>query len=182
MGRSTPPIARVLAAFPIIPVFHHSIFFCPVSISKWGGLRPFTFQQLGVSLIEFQALPGPEERALRAKTMRQHSFSGLGGRAILSLGARLVRCRGGRPGARRARLNLRKHGRISGWISFPADAFSAQRPSFRAQACFFCKKGKDRSERGKKQGDTIPGAEMVRFVVREARARKFYFIDFQGRS
>jgi len=34
---------------------------------------------MGVSSIEFQALPGPEARALRAKTMRRTSFLELGG-------------------------------------------------------------------------------------------------------
>ena len=57
---------------------------------------PFTFYQVNVSLIEFQALPGPEARALRAKIIRQHSFSGLGGQAVLSPGTGLFRCRGGR--------------------------------------------------------------------------------------
>jgi hypothetical protein len=139
MAGSNPPINRLPAVFPIIPVFHLSIFFCLVSISKWE-LRLFTFQQLGVSLIEFQALPGPGARALRAKTMRQYSFSGLGGQAILSPGTGLSRCRGARPGARWARLILRKPDRISGCISFPADAFSAQRPSFRATSLLFRRK------------------------------------------
>jgi hypothetical protein len=53
-------------------------------------LPPFTFQQADVSLIEFQALPGPEARALRAKTMRQHSFSGLGGQ--LKCGMPIAEC------------------------------------------------------------------------------------------
>ena len=67
-------------------------------------MPPFTFQQVDVNLIEFRALPGPEARALRAKIMRQHSFSGLGGQAVLSPGKGLFRCRGARPGARWARL------------------------------------------------------------------------------
>jgi hypothetical protein len=34
-----------------------------------GMIAPFAFQQVDVSLIKFQALPGPEARALRAKTI-----------------------------------------------------------------------------------------------------------------
>jgi hypothetical protein len=112
-------------------------------------LPSFTFQQVDVNHIEFRALPGSEARTLRAKIMRQHSFSGLGGQAVLSPGKGLIRCRGARPGARWARLFLRKPDRISGWISFPADAFSAQRPSFRATSLLFRKKERTKVKGGK---------------------------------
>ena len=107
------------------------------------SLPPFIFQQVDLSLIEFRALPGPKARALRAKTMRQHSFSGLGGQAVHSPETGLFRCRG----ARWARLILRKPDRISGWISFPADAFSAQRPSSRATSLLFRKKERTKVRR-----------------------------------
>jgi len=105
---------------------------------------PLTFHQVYAGLIEFRALPGPEARALRAKIMRQHSSSGLGGQAVLCPRTGLFRCRGARPKARWARLILRKPNRLSVWISFPADAFSAQRPSFRATSLFF--RGKERNQ------------------------------------
>jgi len=38
-----------------------------------------TFQEVGVNFIEFRAMPGPEAWTLRARTMKQHSFSGVGG-------------------------------------------------------------------------------------------------------
>ena len=63
-------------------------------------LRTFNFSQAGARWIEFQALPGPEARALRAKTMRPASFLGRGGQAVLSLGIGLFRCRGAPVGAR----------------------------------------------------------------------------------
>jgi hypothetical protein len=47
-------------------------------------LPPFIFGQAGRRWIEFQVLPGRETRALREKTMRQGSFSGSGGQALLS--------------------------------------------------------------------------------------------------
>jgi hypothetical protein len=46
-------------------------------------LAPFTFRQMAVSSIEFQALHGPEARPLGAKTIRQGSFLGPGGQAVL---------------------------------------------------------------------------------------------------
>ena len=52
--------------------------------------------------------------------------------------------------ARWARLILRKPDRISGWISFPADAFSAQRPSFRATSLLFRKKERTKVKGGKR--------------------------------
>jgi hypothetical protein len=45
----------------------------------WGALPTFTFRQVGERWIELQALPGPEARALRAKTMRRPSCLGPGG-------------------------------------------------------------------------------------------------------
>jgi 8-oxo-dGTP pyrophosphatase MutT (NUDIX family) len=55
----------------------------PLSSRRWIILPPFTFRQVGRRWIEFQAFPGPEARALRAKTMRHPSFSGSGGQALL---------------------------------------------------------------------------------------------------
>jgi hypothetical protein len=66
-----------------------------MSIGPWG-LPPFTFRQVGGRWIEFQALPGPGARALRAKTMRHPSFSGSGGQAVLRARTRLFRCKGAR--------------------------------------------------------------------------------------
>jgi hypothetical protein len=112
-------------------------------------LPTFTFLQVGVKAIEFQALPGPEARALPGKTMRHGSFLDRagplpsmvqGGQAILSPAIGVFRCRGARPGARAARPILRKPSRISGQNSFPADAFSAQRPCFRATSLVWSRK------------------------------------------
>jgi len=63
-------------------------------------LPPFTFRQMGVCSIELQALPDPEARPLCAKTIRQGSFLGPGGQAVLSPKTGLIPCRGARPGAR----------------------------------------------------------------------------------
>ena len=38
----------------------------------------FSFSQVGVKAIEFQAMPGPEARALRAKTMKARLVSWIG--------------------------------------------------------------------------------------------------------
>jgi hypothetical protein len=46
-------------------------------------LTPFSFRQMGVSSIEFQALPGPEVRPLCAKTIRHGPLLGPGGQAVL---------------------------------------------------------------------------------------------------
>jgi len=123
-------------------------------------LSTFTFRQVGVRPIEFQALPGPEARALRAKTMRRVSSLRPGGQ--FKCGMSIAEC-GMEKGsensefhipnselgnARWARLILRKHGAISESISFPADAFSAQRPCFRATSLLFSRKGNRKSEDG----------------------------------
>ena len=108
-----------------------------------NGLPTFTFRQVGVKEMEFQAVPGPEARALRGKIMRHRSFLGSGGQAVLSPRRGVFRCRGARPGARAARPILRKPRRISGWNSFPTDAFSAQsrqRRDFRATSSVWSKK------------------------------------------
>jgi hypothetical protein len=41
-------------------------------------LPTFSFSQVGVKAIEFQAMPGPEARALRAKTMKARLVSWIG--------------------------------------------------------------------------------------------------------
>jgi len=106
---------------------------------------PLHSLSLGLRWIEFQALPGPEARALRAKTMRRASFPGPGGQ--FKCGMWSAECGMARTetknsefpipnsefgGDRWARLALRRHGGVSEWNSFPADAFCAQRPCFRA--------------------------------------------------
>jgi len=99
------------------------------------SLPTFTFRQVGVKAMEIQAVPGsevPPLAGLHGKIMRHESFLGPGGQADLSPKTWIFRCRGAQPGARAARPILRKPRRISGWNSFPADAFSVQRPCFRA--------------------------------------------------
>jgi len=54
--------------------------------------------------------------------------------------------------ARWARPILRRPGEISEWISFPADAFCAQRPCPRATSLLFRIKGNRKSEMGKDLG------------------------------
>ncbi len=66
-----------------------------------------------------------------------------GGQAVLSPRKGAFRCRD----ARCARLILRKHGGSPSG-SFPADAFSAQRPCFRATSLVFTRKGNHKSEGG----------------------------------
>jgi hypothetical protein len=104
------------------------------------ALPTFTFRQVGVKAMEFQAVPGPEARALHGKIMRHESFLGPGGQTDLSPRTGIFRCRGAQPGARAARPIQRKPRRISGWNSFPADAFSVQRPCFRATSSVWSKK------------------------------------------
>jgi len=62
-----------------------------------------------------------------------------------------------------ARLALRKHGVISGWISFPADAFSAQFPRFPATRFPFGRKGNHKNEGrqglGREGDETVGGWE-----------------------
>jgi hypothetical protein len=60
-------------------------------------LPRFAFRQVDISPVELQELPGPEARPLRAKIMRQFSFLGLGGQAVLSPRTGVIRCRGSRP-------------------------------------------------------------------------------------
>ena len=131
-----------------------------VNTAKAGKIRlnprrflpTFTFLQVGIRAIEFQALPGLEARALRAKTMRRASLPGPGGQVLLPPRTGFVRCRGARPGARAARPILRKQSRISGQNSFPADAFSAQsrqRRDFRATTLLLSRKGSHKSEGGR---------------------------------
>ena len=111
-------------------------------------LPPFTIRQVGRRGVEFQAFPGPEARALRAKTIRRASFPGSGGQAVLPPRTGLLYCRGARLGARWARLIVRKHGGISDSNSFSADAFSVQRPCFRATSLLFQRKENRKSEGG----------------------------------
>ena len=96
-------------------------------------------------------MPGPKARAFRAKTMRRRSFLGPGGQVFLPPRTELVRCRGGRPGARWARLTkLRivdcgmRVDKEKQKIRNPqseirnnwADAFCAKRPCLRATTLF----------------------------------------------
>jgi hypothetical protein len=110
---------------------------------RFSGLPTFTFRQVGVRSVEFQALPGSEARALRGKTIRHASFLGPGGQALLSLRTGGFRCRGARRGARWTRLILRKHGRIFDWIFFPPMLFPrnpAKGGTSGPQACFLAGK------------------------------------------
>ena len=100
---------------------------------------PFTFQQVDVSLIEFQALPGPKARALRAKIMRQHSVSGLGGQAVLSPGTGLFRCRGGRAPGGPASICGNPIGSPDGFL-FPPMLFPRNALAPGPQVCFFAKR------------------------------------------
>jgi hypothetical protein len=136
---------------PIEPAFYIGQVTC---VNDKLSLAPLTFRQVSVGPIEFQALPGPEVRLRRTpKIMRHASVLGPGGQAVLSPRTGLFRCRGARSirldcelGARWARPILRKHGRTSDWISFPADAFCAQRPSFRAPSLLMSRKRNHQSE------------------------------------
>jgi methylmalonyl-CoA/ethylmalonyl-CoA epimerase len=93
-------------------------------------------------------LPDREARALRAKIMRRASLPGLGGQVVLFPKTEVLPCRDARPGARWARLALRKDGGISEWNSFPADAFCAQRPCFPATSLLLSRKENRKSEGG----------------------------------
>jgi hypothetical protein len=121
-------------------------------------LPTFNFRQVGIRPVEFQVLAGPEAGALRGKTMRRASFFGPGGQAVFSRVPGWSD--GGAPGLSvssaepMARLILRKDGAISEWISFPTDAFSAQRPCFQARSLLLSRKENCRGE--SKQALEIP--------------------------
>jgi len=116
--------------------------------SAFKNLPTFTFPQVGIKAIEFQAMPGPETRAWCAKIMRPRSFLGPGGQIVLFLRTGVFRCRGARPGTRAARPILRKRSRISGQNFFPADAFSAPCPCFRATSLLWREQRTPKSEGG----------------------------------
>jgi hypothetical protein len=103
-------------------------------------LPTFTFRHVFVSPIEFRPLLGPEARALRAKTMRHGSFSGSGGQ--FKCGMPIAEC-----GMKKESKKIRnpKPAIRNNW----ADAFSAQRPCFRATSLLFRRKGNRKSEVGK---------------------------------
>ncbi|KPK93576.1 MAG: hypothetical protein AMJ94_02935 [Deltaproteobacteria bacterium SM23_61] len=73
----------------------------------------------------------------------------------------MVRCRGAQPGARRARLFLRKHGLIYRANLFPADAFCAKRPCLRATTLLL-------------RGEKNPKG--TRVLKKEARGKEIFFL------
>jgi hypothetical protein len=81
-------------------------------------------------------LPGPEARALRAKIMRQFSFLGPGGPPKL----RIVDC-----GMRIEKENRKIRNPQFEIQNGQADAFSAQRPCFRATTLLFHRNEKNKS-------------------------------------
>jgi len=118
------------------------------------SLPPFTFGQVGLSPIEFQALPGPEVRALREKTMRRPSFLGPGGRVVLSprTGLFVVGAPGRAPDGPASKLRIvdcrmriekkakkseirNPKSEITGPMLFPRNALTSG-----PQACFFREK------------------------------------------
>jgi hypothetical protein len=108
--------------------------------SESTKVASFTSRQGDVSPVEFQALPGPEVRALRAKIMRHVSFLGPGGHEILSARAGLFRCRGARPGAEPpASLCGNTIGPPAG-IFFPPMLFPRNALTSGPQACFLAEK------------------------------------------
>jgi len=48
-------------------------------VNENENLATFISRQAGAKAMEFQAVPGPEARALRGKIMRHRSFLGSGG-------------------------------------------------------------------------------------------------------
>ncbi len=106
-------------------------------------LPTFTFLRVGVKCTGFQALPGPEARALRAKTMRHASFLGPGGPPKL----RIVEC-----GMRIEKENPKIRNPQFEIQNGQADAFSAQRPCFRATSLLFSRKQTRKSEGGQAKG------------------------------
>jgi hypothetical protein len=94
-------------------------------------LPPFTFQKVGVSPVVFQALPGPELRALREKSMRHFSFFGPGGPS----GLRIVDC-GMRIEKKLKKSEIRNSkSEMEGPMLFPCNALTSG-----PQACFFAEK------------------------------------------
>jgi hypothetical protein len=115
----------------------------------YSTLPTFTLLQVSERGNEFRAVPGPDARAARAKIMRHTSPSGVGGQAILFIGTESCSRRGVRLDARWARLILRMPNRISGRDSFPADAFCAPCPCFRATRKPLRRRGNAQSEGSK---------------------------------
>jgi hypothetical protein len=104
------------------------------------ALPTFTFRQIGARSIEFQALPGPDARALRAKTMKHALFFGPGGQAVLSLRTGLFRCRA--PGwapDEPASFCGSTEGSPSGFL-FPPMLFPRKALASGPQACFLAEK------------------------------------------
>jgi hypothetical protein len=124
---------RRILSYPIYPDNPASPLCPPSLFAKWA---------VGVRSIECQALPGPEARALRAKTIRHTSLLGLGGQAVLSRRTWSFRCRG----ARWARLILRKHGGSPDKILLPPMLFPRNALASEPQDCF------SRKENRKSQG------------------------------
>jgi hypothetical protein len=122
------------------------------SVNGYFYLPPFTFPQVGVRWVEFQALPGRKSAigGLRAKTMWHTPFLGPGGQAVLSPRAGLLRGWGARPGARWARHILRKHGGSPDEILLPPMLFPRDPPmaDFRATSLPLTRKETRQSEGG----------------------------------
>jgi hypothetical protein len=103
-------------------------------------LLPFTFRQVDVSPIEFQALPGPEARALRAKTMRRASFLGPGGQ--FKCGMPIAEC-GLKKKTKKSEIR-NPQSEITGPMLFPRNALTSG-----PQACFFPRKRIEKVKVGK---------------------------------
>jgi hypothetical protein len=112
------------------------------------SLPPFTFTQVGVRWGEFQAVPGPEARALHAKT-KAASISWTG-RASFSFPCEPVDSDVGAPtwAPDSPASFCGRTGESSGWVSFPADAFCAQRPCLWATRLLMSRKRIHQSEWG----------------------------------
>jgi hypothetical protein len=95
-------------------------------------LPPLVFRQVGVWPVDFQALPGPEGRAFREKTMRRFLFPRPGGQVILPPRTRLIHCRS--PAGRPMRPPCTST--VQG-PPHPAEAREDLRSQFFSRRCFF---------------------------------------------
>jgi len=103
--------------------------------------------QVSVTGDEFQAVPGPEARAERAKTMRHISFPGPGGHTVLPPGTGSKPRRGARRGAHQARPILRNYSEASAGNSIPAEVILGA-PPLPPGHKFALAWGKDRQSEG----------------------------------
>jgi hypothetical protein len=98
------------------------------------SLPTFTLRQLGQSQREIIGIPRPEPKGVARKNHKALGFSWNGRALPLGDAIGLVPCRGALPGARWARLILRRPAEVPEKRFFPTDAFCARHLWVRASS------------------------------------------------